>query len=131
MRTEGGQRGFVMKYRRGVGIVLGAITTVVTVGALTIPAYAAFDTYHHANSGGYCGSASTGCSKSMGNTICASAGAFGAFGPGVNFGNAKSGHIDEPGGSNTSSPNAAPGGNGAAGQLTGSNNSNLCGSPQN
>lgn len=54
---------------------------------------------------------------------CAGAGAFGAFGSGYNFGNATSGHVDAAGN--------ATNGNGADGQLTGSNNSRLCGSPQN
>ena len=49
-------------------------------------------------------------------TTCAGAGAFGAFGPGVNWGQ------DPPG-------PAGPTGHGADGRLTGSNNSSLCGSP--
>ena len=54
--------------------------------------------------------------------VCWGAGAFGAFGPGNNFGNSTSGHISEPGNNLN--------GNGANGPQTGSNNSNLCGTPQ-
>lgn len=49
----------------------------------------------------------------------AGSGAFGAFGPGVNFGNSTSGHISEPGN--------ATNGNGANGPATGANNSSVCG----
>jgi len=49
---------------------------------------------------------STGCAQSLTNTDCAGAGGFGAFGKDNNFAG------------------------GANGLLTGSNNSNLCGSPQ-
>jgi len=56
--------------------------------------------------GDYCGSSSTGCDHSLSNTNCAGAGGFGAFGKDNNFAG------------------------GANGQLTGSNNSNLCGNPQ-
>lgn len=123
---RGPKEGSIMSYRKGIGVVLGVITSAVTVGALTMPAYASLDTHNSQNSGGYCGASSKGCSNSTSSTICASAGAFGAFGPGVNFGNAISGHIDEPGGSNSTSPNAATEGNGADGQLTGSNNGSIC-----
>ncbi len=53
---------------------------------------------------------------------CAGHGSFGAFGTNFNFGNAQSGHVPYPG-NNTN-------GNGANGQLTGANNSSLCGNPQ-
>lgn len=51
----------------------------------------------------------------------AGSGAFGAFGPGQNFGNSTSGHISEPGNPNT------PNGEGADGPQTGLNNSGVCG----
>ncbi len=66
--------------------------------------------------------AGAGYATATAQTSCAYAGAFGAFGPGVNFGNATSGHISEPGN--------ALNGNGADGPATGSNNANLCGQPQ-
>lgn len=49
----------------------------------------------------------------------ASSGSFGAFGPGMNFGNTTSGHVQYPGN--------AQNGNGADGPGTGSNNSGVCG----
>lgn len=53
---------------------------------------------------------------------CAGAGAFDAFGKGYNLGNFTSGHFS--GGGNDVNDN------GANGQQTGANNSNLCGNPQ-
>lgn len=50
-------------------------------------------------------------------TTCSGAGAFGAFGPGNNWGTP----VGVPSG---------PNGHGASGPATGSNNANLCGSPQ-
>jgi hypothetical protein len=90
-------------------------------GLLTVaPATAAFagnagDGSGYGTQPGY----STAITNSNG---CAGAGAFGAFGTGFNFGNATSGHVPYPGN--------ATNGNGADGPATGSNNSNLCGSPQ-
>ena len=54
--------------------------------------------------GDYCGASGTGCAKALENTNCAGAGGFGAFGKDWNFAG------------------------GANGQLTGLNNSSLCGS---
>lgn len=120
-----------MRNKKSIGLAAGIITTLLTVGTFTMPAYAGSNTNNGHNSGGYCGPSSAGCSNAFNHTICAAAGAFGAFGPEVNFGNAVSGHIDEPGGPNSTSPNSATVGNGADGPLTGTNNSNICGSPQN
>jgi hypothetical protein len=55
---------------------------------------------------------------------CAGHGAFGAFGKDYNFGNTTSGHVPGAPGNNQNN-------NGANGQLTGANNSSLCGNPQN
>jgi hypothetical protein len=54
---------------------------------------------------------------------CAGHGSFGAFGKDFNFGNAQSGRVPGAPGNNTN-------GNGANGQQTGANNSQLCGNPQ-
>ena len=58
----------------------------------------------------YCGASSNGCGQSMGNTICAGHGAFGAFGEHGDFGHDFRG--------------------GASGDRTAFNNSTLCGNPQ-
>jgi hypothetical protein len=60
----------------------------------------------------YCDSSSNGCIQSMGNTDCAGAGGFGAFGE-------KHGPLQ---------PHDFRGG--ASGDRTGYNNSTLCGNPQ-
>jgi hypothetical protein len=57
-----------------------------------------------------------GTGVALSQTTCAGAGAFGAFGPGNNWGQ------NPPGAS-------GPSGHGANGPLTGSNNANLCGNP--
>jgi hypothetical protein len=58
----------------------------------------------------YCGASGNGCDQSSERTICSGHGSFGAFGEQGDFGH------DFRGGAN--------------GQLTGQNNSNLCGNPQ-
>ena len=60
----------------------------------------------------YCGASGNGCDTSMGNTICAGHGAFGAFGD-------KSGD-----------PATHDFRGGASGDRTAFNNSTLCGNPQ-
>jgi len=78
-------------------LVLGAIAAL----ALAVPAAGSADP--GGQSGQYCGASANGCETSMGNTICAGHGAFGAFGKDENFAG------------------------GANGQLTGYYNSALCG----
>ena len=86
------------------------IATATVVAALAVPAVAgAADNYNPPSqipSSAQCGSG-------------AASGAFGAFGPGFNFGNTTSGHVPYPGN--------AQNGNGADGPATGANNSEVCG----
>ena len=70
--------------------------------------------------GGYC--SQHGCDVSGSQTECFGHGAFGAFGDKGDIGIHDFGHV-YPGDSN--------GKPGANGELTGSNNSHLCGNPQN
>ena len=92
-------------------IVIGTAAGALMLGSLAVPAFAA-DNYNPPSQIPTSAQCGTG----------AASGSFGAFGPDENFGNSTSGHVSEPGN--------AQNGNGANGQQTGANNSNVCGSPQ-
>ena len=97
--------------------LLAAAVPVISAIGFATPAFAG-------NAGGGTGyGTQPGYSTAQTNSSgCAGAGSFGAFGTDFNFGNSTSGQVPYPGN--------ATNGNGADGQLTGSNNSNLCGNPQ-
>ena len=97
--------------------VLGAFAAVLMTGGFALPALASTsgDGSDYGTQPGY--------TQATTQTDCAGAGAFDAFGQGFNFGNSTSGHTPYAGN--------AQNGNGADGQATGSNNSSLCGNPQN
>ncbi len=99
-------------------ITVGIAASAIMLGSMALPAFASNsgDGSGYGTQPGY----STAITNSNG---CAGAGAFDAFGKDYNLGNSTSGHF--PGAGN------AQNGNGADGTATGSNNSNLCGNPQN
>lgn len=99
-------------------IAFGAAATALAFGSLAIPAFAS----NLGDGSGY--GTQPGFTVAQSQTQCSGAGAFDAFGQNYNFGNTTSGHI-------VGAPGNAQNGNGADGTLTGSNNSNLCGNPQN
>lgn len=80
--------------------ILGAVTTLATVGVIAVPALGAADNY--------CGSSSTGCAAALAaGAQCGTgggSGSYGAFGPGINWAG------------------------GANGPATGESNSDVCGS---
>ena len=92
------------------------IQAVVMIAILVISLVAAFPAR-----AGYCDQSQNGCDTAGSHTECYGHGAFGAFGD-KGDGPHDFGHV-YPGDSN--------GKPGANGQLTGDNNSNLCGSPAN
>lgn len=98
-------------------IAAGVAASALLLSSFAIPAFAstAGDGSSYGTQPGY--------AVAQSQTTCSGAGAFDAFGQGFNFGNSTSGHVPYPGN--------AVNGNGADGSATGSNNSNLCGNPQN